>query len=632
MFRMRILILMTLLSVAMAGTSQTAQPVMLEHFTNASCTACQMVNSGFNAFTSQHADSLVVLNYHTSWPGIDPLNTGATSVVGARAAYYGVSVAPILIANGSEVATCDGYWDGAPACYGVSNLASQYVAQGDFDITISAGLNVDLNVVSILVHVIAHGEQAGDHRLRVVMAESAADFCTSQGSNGDTHFEHIVRGMATTTLGEDLPDLIADGTDLQYLYTVSVPSGFVDVTKMEIVAFVQDDNDKSIKQVKLQNVASLGYDMSMRGCSSTISQCDNTYIIPGITATSNGAIHVNNITLNASVNGSVVYTGDYSAGFNQGQSHDVLNGVTLNLSNGLNEIKVWASSIDGQSDDNTVNDIWTQHIIVNSNSVAGGLFESFGNSASLPSEWQIVNPSTTANTWQYASSSYDAIGGSFMLPLYYIPAGEQHELIIERHNLAGTDSIDFTFSVAKGQYYFHYDTLEVHASNDCGATWNRIWMKGEPTLGTTSPSYSLYAAADSADWRNETIAKSVLAPYFPFENMMFKFVCRSDFGNTLFLDNIRINQYGVGVEEISAQESVRVYPNPANQMLSVQIPTSAGKASIIMYDLTGRVVYRDQANSGSVQTLNLDNLSNGVYTLTVGLDGKQTSTKVVVQH
>lgn len=89
-----------------------------------------------------------------------------------------------------------------------------------------------------------------------------------------------------------------------------------------------------------------------------------------------------------------------------------------------------------------------------------------------------------------------------------------------------------------------------------------------------------------------------------------------------------------GLEPI-ASELVLVYPNPANRELTVQLPGTLSKPALVnLIDQTGRVSLRSTIAEGTDRkTLNVSDLSGGVYILTVDMgQGVLTRKKVMIVH
>jgi hypothetical protein len=71
-----------------------------------------------------------------------------------------------------------------------------------------------------------------------------------------------------------------------------------------------------------------------------------------------------------------------------------------------------------------------------------------------------------------------------------------------------------------------------------------------------------------------------------------------------------------GVNEITERAFV-VYPNPAENEVFIQ-NFQAGKSNVSIFNSTGQVVYSTSFNQPGVHTLDVANLSTGIYTIQVG--------------
>jgi choice-of-anchor B domain-containing protein len=70
------------------------------------------------------------------------------------------------------------------------------------------------------------------------------------------------------------------------------------------------------------------------------------------------------------------------------------------------------------------------------------------------------------------------------------------------------------------------------------------------------------------------------------------------------------------VNEITEREFI-VYPNPAENEVFIQ-NFQSGKSNVTIYNSTGQVVYATNFNQPGVHTLEVENLSTGIYTIQVG--------------
>jgi hypothetical protein len=83
----------------------------------------------------------------------------------------------------------------------------------------------------------------------------------------------------------------------------------------------------------------------------------------------------------------------------------------------------------------------------------------------------------------------------------------------------------------------------------------------------------------------------------------------------------------VGVNEVEDNLGLRVFPNPANEVINISLNKEVS-ATITLLDVSGKVV-RTQALNGISTSINTASLNSGVYFVTIN-DGTSVSTKKVV--
>lgn len=80
----------------------------------------------------------------------------------------------------------------------------------------------------------------------------------------------------------------------------------------------------------------------------------------------------------------------------------------------------------------------------------------------------------------------------------------------------------------------------------------------------------------------------------------------------------------------NALAEIKVYPNPIKGILNINLGSDTfGDSTFVMYDVQGRQVVTKKS-SNSIETLNVENLSEGIYMLTIENDLGKTTRKVVI--
>ncbi|MBR4912893.1 MAG: T9SS type A sorting domain-containing protein [Bacteroidales bacterium] len=85
-------------------------------------------------------------------------------------------------------------------------------------------------------------------------------------------------------------------------------------------------------------------------------------------------------------------------------------------------------------------------------------------------------------------------------------------------------------------------------------------------------------------------------------------------------------------DDCGTQHGLTVYPNPADDVLFIELRGGAGIANIGLYDLQGRAVGTRfiASATGASATVNMRDILAGVYVLRVtDMDGKEYHQKIV---
>ena len=81
-----------------------------------------------------------------------------------------------------------------------------------------------------------------------------------------------------------------------------------------------------------------------------------------------------------------------------------------------------------------------------------------------------------------------------------------------------------------------------------------------------------------------------------------------------------------------ASEKFTIFPNPANNYITVRVPFNIIKTvEVTLYDVVGKQLFSELMTSSTKQ-INTANFPNGAYLLKVTNDGTTTSLKVLIMH
>lgn len=107
--------------------------------------------------------------------------------------------------------------------------------------------------------------------------------------------------------------------------------------------------------------------------------------------------------------------------------------------------------------------------------------------------------------------------------------------------------------------------------------------------------------------------------------IMHEFGVTSNLNNSVWYDNLYIWRAPLSTNEFAAS-SIKLYPNPATNVLNIEAISSIEKVSI--YNLLGQEVISKSPNTELV-SLDVTNLQVGVYVVKTSINGNVTSTRFI---
>lgn len=312
-------------------------------------------------------------------------------------------------------------------------------------------------------------------------------------------------------------------------------------------------------------------------------------------------------------------------GGNASSTTDSIVTVTYNTA-GVYDVSIIAGN--GVS---TVDTLKTNYItVVPSNGVVTPLLEDFESTTSIPStEWMIGNPQGDAG-FELTTNAASSGSKSVFIDLNNVPNGYVDELYSRTFDVSSLNPIRVSFRYAfnNNGTVANANVLKFSVSSDCGNTWIVRKQIGSSNINTAIPGSStgLYIPAPT-DWV-ETVVTNITNSY-QVNDFRIKFTYDNVDGNALYIDDINISPTAA-IDELFAFEFA-VFPNPSNGSLHLQIDRS-DNYSFTITDLNGRLIKAgSQYFSLGNNELELGNLSNGMYHLTLkSKDGFNSTQRVVI--
>lgn len=87
----------------------------------------------------------------------------------------------------------------------------------------------------------------------------------------------------------------------------------------------------------------------------------------------------------------------------------------------------------------------------------------------------------------------------------------------------------------------------------------------------------------------------------------------------------------VSIDPVAANVRMNLHPNPATSQVNLNIEGVEGMVNCMLIDMSGRVVYNQNMNAGTAQTINVSNLAKGAYFVRITNDKFSKVEKLIVR-
>lgn len=205
--------------------------------------------------------------------------------------------------------------------------------------------------------------------------------------------------------------------------------------------------------------------------------------------------------------------------------------------------------------------------------------------------------------------------------------------------LASKENANTVYLTLSG-YRFGEDVGHVYKSIDFGNTWVDI-STGLPDIPVNDIEQDdfgnlfigtdvgvLASSDEGANWNvlGENMPSAVVSDLFIHENSQFLYA--ATFGRSTYKIDISGNILNSN-ENIFTSE-VKVFPNPASDLVTIFLKNASERTSLFVYDVMGRTVKQQFFDNGQMN-LSVADLQAGVYYLKISQAGQQTTKKLIVK-
>lgn len=423
------------------------------------------------------------------------------------------------------------------------------------------------------------------------------------------------------------------------------------VERMHIILENSPRRSSLITSPALEEPEPLANDIGIREIIAPNAGACQGLVDPSIEIRNYGGNTVTSATIELSVNGTVVETKTFGLNLATLEAEEVTF-APVALVTGSFAFSFQVTHVNGNPDTGTLNNTLQRNVLI-PESADIPIVESFD---VMPTTWQQINPDGL-NTWEWRTVVNGQPGNKALKMNFYDyedNEGEVDVFLSPVIDLTDAPAALLLFDVAHAQYQNSNDGLKVIILKNCDADINNgetIYSKFGDQLATAGKVNEPYSPLSAADWRTEILN---LSAYIGESGIQIAFVGVNDWGNNLYLDNIRVvsNDFAnVTLREIVAPAPIvcdrSVVPrvlvrNSGSPISSLDIRyTLNGNANI--HHVSGltiaagdevelalpELLLNSGANTLQVELLNPNNASDldpadNTVTLTVVMDDKST--------
>src|ERR1041385_1567514 len=438
-------LLVTLIFVSGLSFGQSQRLVLCEEFTQASCPPCAAQNPAYNTLLNNNTTKVVAIKHQTSWPGVDPMNAQNPSDVATRVSYYAVNGVPTGLFDGVEHAGVN--YLGAPANATQAMIDNEYAVPSPFTIAVNKTISAGNDTVYASVTITCSQAVSGTLKAHIAVIERDIYFTSPPGTNGETHFEGVLKKMLPSASGTTL----ATSWTVGQTQTINVAwrlTNVYNLNELAVVAFVQDDVDKSVKQAGWSAPSTVVNYGGVASITVPTFQCSST-LNPSVSIVNLGTAALTSATVNYKIDNGPVNT--------QAWTGSLATNATANVSLPSSTVTPGAHTLNAyltnpnftSTNANALSFNLTTPFSIVAAPTSAPIVEGYQTATFPPTNWIRMN-ADNGPTWTRVTNAggFGNSTASARMDFYSSGAGNIDELIMPNLDLTSTSgSVQLTFSV-----------------------------------------------------------------------------------------------------------------------------------------------------------------------------------------
>lgn len=279
----------------------------------------------------------------------------------------------------------------------------------------------------------------------------------------------------------------------------------------------------------------------------------------------------------------------------------------------MNGNAVWAKKIGGTGDDKAGMISCDQ----SGNVIIGGTF----NSSSIASGSLILtNPSSGYASFviKYDPNGDPVWGHAYgRSEMYSIASGNNNTLYL---------SGNFVTNLAFGPYLLPVQGTSTMFVGSIDSSGNELWAKSVQSQPSSTIWNDVHTWSIDADLSNTIYFTGDLwGQYCYFDAIQITNPNANGYGHHMYLGKIDLQS--IGLANTLEEKTLGVYPNPSNGNFFIEMD-GVEKANVMVFDLNAKLMFSKYIKGNT--NIDLSNLPNGIYSVTINLSDRSTIKKLVI--
>jgi PKD repeat protein len=186
-------------------------------------------------------------------------------------------------------------------------------------------------------------------------------------------------------------------------------------------------------------------------------------------------------------------------------------------------------------------------------------------------------------------------------------------------------ALTFDYAYAKMSTSINED-IQIQISKDCGLTW-QTKRKINLFIDYSIESDGEFFPSHDSLWIN--VERNFPLGSYNVNNLMVRFLFSANNGNNVFIDNINFSDISeLSLASETVKEKLHIYPNPASEIVTVEVNQDLLDGQIKLFDVFGKCVLNKTIKHQEKVLIDLSIFTEGAYFLSYSSNNSKTNYSV----